>query len=323
MNDDTLNDGTYRDGTDRIVPLDRLPDFKVADEDPDVRGWDVVASDGRKIGEVEELLVDTAAMKVRYLAVDRESDLLDTDGESTFLVPIGIARLDPADDRVVIDSLASTDLVAVPGYRRETGVTRDYETTIRTHYDRGYTAAGTTAAAAAATTEDDDFYRAEHYDDDRFYGARRGRAVEGDEARLTLSEEELAVGKREVSAGAVEVDKRVETEHVRESVPVTHEEVTVERRPVTPGMGTEARIEGDEIRIPLTEEEVVVDKRAVAKEELVVKKHQVTDQEVVEADLRRERAEVHKEGDVRRVDGDVDATNPLRGGRDLDGDGVR
>lgn len=43
--------------------------YKVADGDPDVRGWEVIGSDGRRIGEVDDLLVDTAAMKVRYLEV--------------------------------------------------------------------------------------------------------------------------------------------------------------------------------------------------------------------------------------------------------------
>ncbi|CAN5739162.1 hypothetical protein BH23GEM5_BH23GEM5_17550 [soil metagenome] len=65
-------------------------------------------------------------------------------------------------------------------------------------------------------------------------------------------------------------------------------------------MRSEASFESDEIRIPLTEEELVVDKRAVAKEELVIKKHQVEEQRTVEADLRKERAEVHSEGDVHR-----------------------
>jgi uncharacterized protein (TIGR02271 family) len=45
-------------------------------------------------------------------------------------------------------------------------------------------------------------------------------------------------------------------------------------------------------------EEVIVEKRVVPKEELVIKKHQVQDQEVVEADVRRERAEVRREGEV-------------------------
>jgi stress response protein YsnF len=61
-----------------------------------------------------------------------------------------------------------------------------------------------------------------------------------------------------------------------------------------------------------------MEKRPVVREELVVRKTQVQGEQVVEADLRRERAEVHESGEVRHG-GD----SPLRGGRDLDGDGVR
>lgn len=109
---------------------------------------------------------------------------------------------------------------------------------------------------------------------------------------LTLSEEQLAVGKATREAGEVRVGKHVETEHVRKEVPVTHEEVTIERRPVDGMSAKGARIEDDEIRVPLHEEELVVDKRVVPKEELVVKKHTVEETKVAEADLRRERADV-------------------------------
>lgn len=53
----------------RIVPLSDLHSHKVASGDPDVRGWPVVAGDGRTVGRVEGLLVDTAEMRVRYLDV--------------------------------------------------------------------------------------------------------------------------------------------------------------------------------------------------------------------------------------------------------------
>jgi stress response protein YsnF len=42
----------------------------------------------------------------------------------------------------------------------------------------------------------------------------------------------------------------------------------------------------------------VMEKRVVPKEELVVKKHTVQDEQIVEADLRKEHAEVHREGDT-------------------------
>lgn len=59
----------------RIVPLTRVPGFRLAGDEPDVRGWTVFGSDGRRIGGVDDLLVDTASGRVRYLDVDLERDL--------------------------------------------------------------------------------------------------------------------------------------------------------------------------------------------------------------------------------------------------------
>ena len=121
----------------------------------------------------------------------------------------------------------------------------------------------------------------------------RDAYAKGQERVLTLSEEELAIGKRRVQAGEVNVHKHVETEHVTHQVPITREEVTVERRPVTDGRYADAGQLGEEhISIPVTQEEVIVDKRNVVKEEIVVRTHAVEDTKTVEADLRRERADV-------------------------------
>ena len=121
--------------------------------------------------------------------------------------------------------------------------------------------------------------------------------TEEEATRLILSEEELAVGKREVAAGEVEVSKRVETEHARENVTLRHDEVEIERRPVTDGYAARGATIGDneEIRIPLHAEEAVVEKRVVPTEEIVVRKREVAENEVVEADLRKERAEVERD----------------------------
>ena len=298
------------DDLDRVVPLDQLDDYKVAEGDPDVRGWEVVASDGRKIGEVDQLLVDTAAMKVRYLDVDVDNDLVAgaTDASDRHvLIPIGYARLDEGSDRVIVDQLASGDVVGLPEYTHGP-ITRDFETSVRSRFDAGYTAGAATAGAAGlASTEatetpetprDNDFYSHDLYDDNRFYGARRN--LEGDEARMTLSEEELEIRRQRMSAGEVDIHKRVETEHVSTPVTTMREEAVVERRPITDETlhaGT-TRMEGDEIRIPLMEEEVVVEKRIVPKEELVVRKHTVQETENVEADLRKERVDVDRSGEV-------------------------
>jgi uncharacterized protein (TIGR02271 family) len=118
--------------------------------------------------------------------------------------------------------------------------------------------------------------------------------------RLVLSEEELRVGKRDVAAGEAMIGKRVETEHVREDVALRREEAVIERRPITDGMNASGVTigENEEIRIPLHAEEAVVEKRVVPKEELVVRKREAVDHETVEADLRRERADVRSTGNV-------------------------
>jgi uncharacterized protein (TIGR02271 family) len=125
-------------------------------------------------------------------------------------------------------------------------------------------------------------------------GYARDAYSRGQERRMTLSEEQLAIGKREVQAGEVELRKTVETEHVRENVPLMREEITIERRPIAAGSSTSGDIQigEDEIRIPVMEERAVVEKRVVATEEVVVNKRTVTENETVEADLRRERLDV-------------------------------
>lgn len=128
-----------------------------------------------------------------------------------------------------------------------------------------------------------------------------------EERRLTLSEEELALGKRQHAAGEVEIEKSVESRHVRESVPVRHEEVVVERRPAQPGMRAESQIREEHIEMPVTEEEVIAQKRVVPREEIVAHKREVVENQEVEADLRRERAIVHGEGRIAETDTDRDA----------------
>lgn len=267
------------DYTSRIVPLDELRDFEVADGDPDVRGWEVAGADGERLGEVDQLLVDTDALKVRYLDVDLGPALLDPADERHVLVPIGYARVNEDAHQVVVATLSRGDLARLPAYTYQP-LTRDYETSLLRLFDADLA---------------DDRYSHEMFDENRFYG----RTPTEGEARVTLSEEHLAVGKRERDAGAVRVEKEVETRHVRESVPLVREEVIVERRPARPGMAAEARIGEEEIRVPVHEEELVVQKRTVPREEVVVRKREVAETETVEADLRRERVDIEPEGDVR------------------------
>lgn len=117
------------------------------------------------------------------------------------------------------------------------------------------------------------------------------RSSTREDDRLTRTEEEVRVGKRAVETGEVVVGKHVETEHKQVPVNLKREEVVIERRPVNREAGA-TDIRDDEIRVPLTEEEAVVDKRAVVKEELVIGKRVVEDQKTVDADVRREEFDI-------------------------------
>lgn len=117
-------------------------------------------------------------------------------------------------------------------------------------------------------------------------------APAGDE-RLTRTEEELHIGKRAVSRGEARIGKHVETERLSEPVTRRREEVVIERRPVEAGARADEATIGDaEVRIPLMEEEVIVEKRPVVKEELVVGKRVVEERDIVETEVRKEQFDI-------------------------------
>lgn len=121
--------------------------------------------------------------------------------------------------------------------------------------------------------------------------ARAGETME-------LREEELHARKTPVEAGEVRVRKEVTTEHKTLEVPVQREEVVIERHPAS-GHASSADIrEGEEIRIPVMEEKVSVDKQAVVKEEVSVGKRVVNETEHVSGDVRKESVRVERKGDA-------------------------
>jgi len=118
------------------------------------------------------------------------------------------------------------------------------------------------------------------------------------ERSVELREEQLRARKETVEAGEVALRKDVVTEQRTVDVPVTREEVVVERHPVAGRpSGGEIR-EGEEVRVPVREEQVRLDKEAVVTEEVSVGKRPVTDNERVSGTVRREEARVETEGDV-------------------------
>jgi uncharacterized protein (TIGR02271 family) len=305
--------------TPRCAALRDLGDYEIAEGYPDPRGWSVRSSDGRDVGKVHDLIVDTGTMRTRYLAVRLDDEVAGNRDRHDVLVPIGAARLDDDRDDVVVNDLTADRFATLPSYDAG-ALTRDQEHELRTHFTAGD--AMSAGAIGPGATAGSDFYDHAHFDDRHFFsrGRDRARDVErgvkrderrddvevarprtGDAERLTVSEEQLAVGKRQVPAGEVGVRKNVETRHVEQEVPLMREEVSVERRPLSADAATgDIRINDGEIRVPVMREEAVVEKRLVPTEEIIIRKTAVRDTKTVAADLRRERVDVD-EGPSDRV----------------------
>ncbi len=126
-----------------------------------------------------------------------------------------------------------------------------------------------------------------------------------DAQRLELREEELLVRKQSVQSGEVALRTDVVSEQRTLDVPVTREEVTIERHRVD-RQPTDQPIaaSGETISVPVRQEQVTLDKQAVVYEEIEVGKRAVQETKQVSDTVRREKAVVDKEGqvDVRDVD---------------------
>ncbi|HKH91170.1 MAG TPA: DUF2382 domain-containing protein [Gemmatimonadaceae bacterium] len=297
----------------QVAALKDLGDYEVAEGYPDPRGWTVRSADGTDVGKVHDLIVDTGSMRTRYLAVRLDDDFGGSRNDRDVLIPIGTARIDDDGDNVVVNNLSADRFATLPAYEAGS-LTRDQELELRRQFTSGDAMSAGTIGAGA--TGGSDFYDHDHFNDRGFFTRGRDRDVRDDaelarqrmeEAdRLTVSEEQLSVGKRQVPAGEVGVRKNVETRHVEQEVPLTREEVTVERRPLNADAANtgDIRINDGEIRVPVMREEAVVEKRLVPTEEIIIRKTAVRDTETVGADLRRERVEVDKNSTARVRDED-------------------
>jgi len=128
-------------------------------------------------------------------------------------------------------------------------------------------------------------------------GASRSRQATGDRT-VEVHEEQLKVQKTPVQAGEVRVRKEVHTEQQNIQVPVEREEVVIERRPASGRASASDIHAGEEVRIPVREEQVNVQKENVVKEEVSVGKRKVQGTQQVSGQVRKEDVKVEQEGNV-------------------------
>lgn len=133
-------------------------DYEIKDGEPDITGWNVLNQAGEKLGEVEDLLFDPEARKVRYLIVELQANGVEVLEDKYIAVPIGIAQLHSEEDDVILPVVSAAELNNLPAYESGQFKPGD-EVQIRQVFGGGST----------APYEHPQFYTHEHFNEDRFY----------------------------------------------------------------------------------------------------------------------------------------------------------
>ena len=106
--------------------LTRLPQYRIAEGEPNITGWDVVGEHGSRIGVVSDVIIDPDAEQVRYVVLKRETDDVEV------AVPVGYAEV--LDQRLRLPFTAD-DLDELPAAPEEE-LTRAGEADLRIALDR-------------------------------------------------------------------------------------------------------------------------------------------------------------------------------------------
>ena len=274
--------------------------------------------DGDKVGKIGAIYYDDATNQPSWLTV--QTGLFGT--KETF-VPVQGAEI--SGDRVTLQYDKAT-VKDAPNVDEDGHLAPQEEEQLYRFYGVQYTggvASGQAAGGVATGRHASDVETRGVADTGRAFDRDRDRDIDRDGVRddaargavgrdtsgptsdeaMTRSEEQLRVGTETREAGRARLRKHVVTEHQQVTVPVTHEEVTLEREPVTEANRGEAydgpAISEEEHEVTLHAERPVVDTEAVAVERVRLGKETVTDQETVGGEVRKEEIELDRGDDVR------------------------
>ncbi len=176
----------------RLARLSELGKYKVADGEPDIRGWEVRTISGRKLGEVSELLVDTEAGEVVMLDVDVASG-----GRHSF-APVRAAMIDRTARVVRLDTgdLKDGELPSLASVGSGEEDARQFGA----GYERAYGERGWAA---------DRDYVLPHGEDDLHFARHTAReAAEREAARRATGREVRIERRREDAADAAAEERR-------------------------------------------------------------------------------------------------------------------
>ncbi len=244
---------------------------------------------GQKIGKVATVYQDQATGEPEWVTV--KTGLF---GMKETFVPLALARVRSQSE---VEFAADKDkITAAPKVDPDGELSEAEEEQLFGHYGLGYSQRRSPSGLPETSAQPPA---------DTFSGpGAQGYDTSGpttDDA-MTRSEERMHVGTENVQTGRARLRKYVVTETVQQSVPVSHEEVRVEREPITEANIDQAmggpEISDEEHEVTLHAERPVVAKETVPVERVRLAKEQVTDQETVSGDVRKEHIETETEGDT-------------------------
>ncbi|NII41658.1 uncharacterized protein (TIGR02271 family) [Curtobacterium flaccumfaciens] len=259
----------------------------------DLVGADVYGSDDAKIGTVGQVYVDNDSQDPTWVTI--RTGLF---GTSETFAPLHDATFDGGVVRVAHDKAFVKD---APRIDDDGALHADDERALYSYYSDG-----TVDSATTETTH--------HEQDADRLGSTAG--TEGHDTSgpttddaMTRSEERLHVGTEQVETGRARLRKHVVTEHVDQTVPVSHDEVTLEREPITDANASDALagpdLSEEEHEVVLTEERVVTAKETVPVERVRLGTETVTEQQQVSEDVSHEEIELDDASRTRTTDGTV------------------
>lgn len=242
-------------------------------------GTTVRSASGDKIGTVAQVYVDDQTSQPEWVTV--RTGLF---GTKESFVPLAASRFDGTD--LVVDA-SKQQVSDAPRIDDDGHLSEQDEAEIYRYY--GISDGGMTGYAAGPTSG---------YAAGQQMTGTVGQDTSGpttDDA-MTRSEEHLVAGTQSVEAGRVRLRKHVVTETHQVQVPVSHEEVRLEREPITETNRDAAYSGGDiteeEHEVTLRAERPVVTTEAQPVERVRLGKETVTDTETVAGEVRKEQVEL-------------------------------
>ena len=249
-----------------------------------VIGSTAVGPDG-KLGTVGEVYLDDETGRPEWATV--RTGMF---GTKEAFIPLAQADMSGDDLRVPYDK---DTIKKAPHIDSEGHLSPAEEEELYRYYGLG---SGTTGTQSADTTSRDSTSR------DSTSGDTVGHDTSGPttDAAMTRSEEHLQVGTQRVETGRARLRKYVVTENVTQTVPVSHEEVRLEREPITDANVGNAldgpAISEEEHEVVLHAERPVVAKEAVPVERVRLDTQTVQEQQQVTEQVRKEQIELDADG---------------------------